>query len=158
MRWFDEDQLGFAFGCVFAIGEFFGALAYYVGALIVKYCPGGYLSVYLAGMTRFLTLRDIACHSSTRPDIMFWLCLCAAAGMLTLGLVAMLAAYCIDKDVTRAAIRREEREVVHKRLRDKMSWTVTVLTTQTRSLWISMWLVVLFYMGFYSFVTFTAYV
>ena len=49
LRWFDEERLGFAFGCVFATGEFGGALAFYLGALLAHYQDDAYMTVYLVG-------------------------------------------------------------------------------------------------------------
>ncbi len=49
VRWFDEDRRGFAFGCVFATGEFGGSLAFYLGWYLTRDDPSGYKTVYLIG-------------------------------------------------------------------------------------------------------------
>ncbi len=49
MRWFEEERRGFAFGCVFATGEFGGLMAFIVGWLLSRHDTGGYKTVYFIG-------------------------------------------------------------------------------------------------------------
>jgi hypothetical protein len=50
IRWFDEDKLGFAFGCVFATGEFGGALAFYMNTLVAEFeGENSFITIYLVG-------------------------------------------------------------------------------------------------------------
>ncbi len=57
IRWFDEDQLGFAFGCVFATGEFGGALAYYLNTRVSIFQSDSYKTIYLVGVVPACVLR-----------------------------------------------------------------------------------------------------
>ncbi len=127
IRWFEDDRLGFAFGCVFATGEFGGALAFYFGWFLSKEYTDGYITVFLIG-----------------------------GGLSAVALCCLLVTWWLDRANHRAAVRQAERSHIHRSARDYMHWTVSVVQRQTTMFWLCFFQVMCFYTGFYTFVSFTA--
>ena len=143
LRWFPPRRRGFAFGCLFASGEFGGAASFYLGGVLTgSASTGGYVVVFLVGAV-FTTAA--------------LLCLC----------VAWWLDRASDRAVTKAAsggggggdpaaVAAGPSHVVGARGDlGMLRWVCRVLRRQTLQFWLSFFQMVCFYTGFYTFVSFT---
>ena len=127
IRWFSDDRLGTAFGCVFATGEFGGALAFYLGWFLSERSADGYKTVFLVG-----------------------------AVLSAVAAVCLVYTWFIDRDNDRVAIRVAQRSHVARSAAGHARWALDVVRRQTTMFWICFGQVMCFYCTFYTFVAFMA--
>ncbi len=75
-----------------------------------------------------------------------------------MSLLCLLFTFWLDRGLNRVMIRRAERVLIRRSAMEYLRWVCTVFARQTRMFWCSFFLNVCFYTGFYTFVSFTAYV
>lgn len=126
-RWFGEEQLGLAFGAVFAVGEAGGAVPFYLGSLLQKYF-----------------------ESPFYMHIVFVICFGAAA----FSLLSMLTIYVIDRKRHEANVRKMQRTVPSRSIPEYARWVIGIIRRQSKMFWFLFAQCAMLYGGFYTFLAF----
>ena len=99
-----------AFGCVFATGEFGGALAFYAGWFITDRTSLHFQVVFLIG-----------------------------GALASVALVGIVLTWWLDRNNNSAAIKRAARVTAQLSARDRVAWALRVPRSQTSLFWLSFW-------------------